>query len=279
MTKHRTIQSVVLGGLAAYRGRPSEKTTGHLAANLVRVIGHVRLTRLSNSTIAGYRNDRGIEGAKSSTINREIGLLRTLLRTAEVPNLPTRWGQKQENPRSRVLSEAEARALLSWVPEWVSGICRLLLSTGARSGEILGAKLQDVDFETGRILVPSPKEGPAKVLVLTNGALGTAKWLAGLWKERVAWDRAFGRWGKTQAQDYQALRYWLRRYCREREVPAITLHDLRRTFGSWAIRDGATLEQVGQTLGHSCVQTTRRAYARLDEATSRSVAERVTSKL
>jgi integrase len=286
MTKHRTIGTLVRKGLKAYAGRPSERTTGYLAANLIRHLESTRLTRFSNSGLVNYRRLRRAEGASPATINREVGLLRAILRSAEVPNLPTRWGAEPEMPRSRVLSGPEARSLLDWAPEWVSDVCRLLLGTGARSGEILGALVRDVDLDTGRILVPAPKEGPAKVLVLTNGCLEAARRLLPDISKGVPYIpdetmriRAFGRPGKTQAQDYQALRYWLRRWAQEHDAQPVTLHDLRRTFGSWAIRDGATLEQVGQTLGHTCVQTTRRNYARLDEATSRSVAERVTSSL
>lgn len=49
-----------------------------------------------------------------------------------------------------------------------------------------------------------------------------------------------------------------------RDVPnGVTLHDLRRTLGSWQARTGASLAIIGKSLNHKSVQATA-IYARLD---------------
>ena len=49
-----------------------------------------------------------------------------------------------------------------------------------------------------------------------------------------------------------------------RKVPnGVTLHDLRRTLGSWQARTGASLAIIGKSLNHKSPQATA-IYARLD---------------
>ena len=43
----------------------------------------------------------------------------------------------------------------------------------------------------------------------------------------------------------------------------MTLHDLRRTLGSWQAKTGASLAIIGKSLNHQSQQTTM-IYARLD---------------
>ena len=43
----------------------------------------------------------------------------------------------------------------------------------------------------------------------------------------------------------------------------VTLHDLRRTLGSWQAKTGASLAIIGKSLNHQSQQTTA-IYARLD---------------
>ena len=48
------------------------------------------------------------------------------------------------------------------------------------------------------------------------------------------------------------------------DVPnGVTLHDLRRTLGSWQAKTGASLSIIGKSLNHKNVATTA-IYARLD---------------
>ncbi len=47
------------------------------------------------------------------------------------------------------------------------------------------------------------------------------------------------------------------------EPNGVTLHDLRRTLGSWQARTGASLAIIGKSLNHKSQQATA-IYARLD---------------
>jgi integrase len=62
------------------------------------------------------------------------------------------------------------------------------------------------------------------------------------------------------------------------QLPNIRIHDLRHTFASLAISDGASLPTVGALLGHTVPTTTAR-YAHLLDDPLRRVAERVGAML
>ena len=276
-SRHRTIESVLTEQLPYYDSKPSGKKVPYLAANLLRHLGRKRIHRAHRDTVTFYRHLRFGESASAATINREVGLLRACLRRAGIHiEFPQALIEKA---KSRVLTTAEAKWLVFGpeVPHHASELFRMLICTGARVGEVLGARVCDYDDVAGRLQINDPKEGEAKVLVLTSEARRVAQSLR--WRNmRLGGTRAFGRSGYTAGQDYDWLRYHLRRFWKREGIEPVTLHDLRRTFASWAIRDGATLEQVGQTLGHKDPRTTRR-YARLDEASRIAVTELVTRRL
>lgn len=50
--------------------------------------------------------------------------------------------------------------------------------------------------------------------------------------------------------------------CERAEIEGVRIHDLRHSFASFAIADGASLFLVGKLLGHASTQTTER-YAHL----------------
>lgn len=49
----------------------------------------------------------------------------------------------------------------------------------------------------------------------------------------------------------------------------VSLHTLRRTFGSHLLNEGMRLETVSKLLGHSDVRVTQAAYAQLEDSTVR----------
>jgi hypothetical protein len=62
------------------------------------------------------------------------------------------------------------------------------------------------------------------------------------------------------------------------ELADFVVHDLRHSFASEALSNGYTLDQIGQLLGHTDVQTTRR-YAHLVRATKHAAAEDIAIRL
>jgi integrase len=65
-----------------------------------------------------------------------------------------------------------------------------------------------------------------------------------------------------------------RRICKNAGISNLRIHDLRHSFASQAISDGATLAMVGALLGHSNPSTTSR-YSHLYDDPLRKAVERV----
>jgi site-specific recombinase XerD len=62
------------------------------------------------------------------------------------------------------------------------------------------------------------------------------------------------------------------------EMPSlhdITIHTLRKTFTSWLVQGGASLQEVKELLGHSTVQITEKHYADLAPKNLRSAIARL----
>jgi site-specific recombinase XerD len=58
----------------------------------------------------------------------------------------------------------------------------------------------------------------------------------------------------------------------------LRLHDLRHSFASFAVADGASLSLIGKALGHSQISTTER-YAHLGEDPVKQLAEKVGARI
>lgn len=58
----------------------------------------------------------------------------------------------------------------------------------------------------------------------------------------------------------------------------VTLHDLRRTLGSWQAKTGASLAIIGKSLNHKSMQATA-IYARLHPDPVRESVERATAAM
>jgi len=248
--------------------RPSSKT----ALSVARRLSHPRVPWSTPPLVAdvqNYQHRRLNHGAKPATINREVGFARAACREAGIA-----WPQVRglrEKPKTRVLTRDEYEKIEAALPPWPKHLAIVLVGTGMRIGEALHLLAGDIKYEfvTGRVefMVRDPKEGDDKLVIG-----GKAAGLAASWLYRNSGEVGLGRPDSTPQADHDLFAYHLSRACEATGVQHTTPHDLRRTFGSWALDAGATLEQVAQCLGHRSVDTTRRCYGRIDPATRAKVA-------
>lgn len=186
----------------------------------------------------------------------------------------------REVKRDRFLSPRElgrlARALAvaercRAVTPWQVGLFRLLVLTGARLGEWLGARWEWVDLERGELRLPDSKAG-AKVIHLNAPAREV---LAGL--PRVAGNPHVIVGARRGAALVNAEKPW-RRVRKAALLRDVRLHDLRHSHASVAVAGNLSLPLVGALLGHSQPATTAR-YAHLAADPVKAASELVGQRL
>ena len=182
----------------------------------------------------------------------------------------------RERSRDRWLRRAELDRLMTEVRKegdpYIRAAIPLLLLTGLRKMELLRARWEDVDLERAEIRLPETKSGEAQVRLLPPPAVEI---LRGLPRERSPWvfpspvDRTKHR------RDFK--RPW-ERVRKAADLEDITLHDLRRTAGSYMAQAGVPLEVIQKVLGQSHPAVTR-IYARLASENERDAVETLAREL
>jgi integrase len=224
----------------------------------------------------------------------QFGVGRGIVQTNAARGVKLLRGERKE----RFLSEVEvarlADALAAMEAEGLNSraaaAIRLLLLTGCRRDEILNLRWKDVDFERQCLRLPDSKTG-AKIVPLAAAAL---ELLAGLPRE-VEWvlpgkavrssatpkktsRRPTGRPQPAELGRYKGLPKAWQRVRARANLPGLRLHDLRHSFASFAVADGATLFMVGKVLGHKQTRTTE-IYAHLADDPVRAVADRAATRI
>ncbi len=230
-------------------------------------LGHLIVSRVTKDDVNIFH--AGMK-AIPRRANYATAVFRSLMTFAEDCNLrppmsnpARRIKLYRETSRERFLSEDELRAAVSAIastekagrigPHAAAGL-RLALFTGARSGEILSAKWEYVDWNRRIIRLPDSKTGDARTIHLSEAALAVLEGLAHVGPYIIA--------GAVKGEAYRSLtRAWVE--CRGKAgLSDVRLHDLRHSFASHAAANGVSLQMIGKLLGHKVAATTAR-YAHL----------------
>ena len=171
------------------------------------------------------------------------------------------WRQQRSNPcygierareeaRDRVLSPSELAALAKALnqheeqhPASVAAI-RVAALTGLRIGEVLGIKWENIEFETGRLVLPETKTGrrghdlPEPALAILNELprFSGCEWVF----------TTSGRAGIV----YRTVRGHFAKIVAAAGIKDVRLHDLRRTVMTQAAASGVGTHVLRDLLGH-----------------------------
>jgi integrase len=222
--------------------------------HLVPFFGQMKLAAIRPAHIRGYIEFR-TGAAAAATIVKECSAVKHFLGVAcdhweLIATNPARKVKLPELPegRTRHLVPAELGELLVACPTWLRPIVGLAVSTGARRGELMRIRWQDVDMERGRILLLLTKNGQRRFIYLNQLSRQV---LAGLERGQPK-DLLFP--GVTLARVSVAFV----RACKAAGILDFSFHDLRHTFASQLRMNGADLHTVGQLLGHKDLRMTSR---------------------
>ena len=161
----------------------------------------------------------------------------------------------EDNHRVRYLSVLERKRLLAACKEvaWPKLYLLVLIAitTGARRGELLGLRWNDIDFERQTAYVQTSKNGQPRVLPLTNEVLAELNKFKSqeaslIFNSELKPDRPMcftKQWKKALVQA---------------EIKDFRYHDLRHSCASLLAQSGASLLEIAEVLGHKQIQVTKR---------------------
>lgn len=277
-------------------------------------LGNMKVAAVTHCDVdALHRHITTIRGTPVRA-NRTVEVLRKAF------NFAIRWKWLEDNPaagvrrnpeenRNRYLSKTEiaalARALNEHSEPMSANAIKLLMLTGARRGEVLGATWEMFDLEHGVWTKPSAhtKQRRLHRVPLSSHAVALLTDLRMAAKRRSEANGAplspFVFPGPNGKALTDIKRTWVS-VCRKAGLaaqaekksrdgktvvgrngkpamvwkPTVRIHDLRHSFASILVSAGASLPLIGQMLGHTQVQTTQR-YAHLFDDPLRKAAETV----
>jgi integrase len=200
--------------------------------------------------------------------------------------LAIRWHMRPDNPcrdvarnkehgRERYLSEAELARLLgaldSYRDQRVASIFRLLLLTGARRGEVLSLRWEDIK-DPAVWTKPHARTKQRETHAVPLSAAAQAV-LAELAKDKDEGGFVFPAGRGASGPMRTAEKPW-RTICRAAGITGLRTHDLRHDYASRLVSAGVSLHIVGGLLGHKKPSTTAR-YAHLHDDALRAATEKV----
>lgn len=196
-----------------------------------------------------------------------------------IDDSPMRKVSKPSEPRGRVrfLSQTERDNLLTACKQsknpYMYAVTVLALSTGARQGEIMNLKWDDVDLNRGRAILHETKNGERRALPITGHALEILKELNKV--RRIDTKLLFA--GNNPDKPAELRSPWLSAM-KSAGIENFKFHDLRHSAASELAMNGATLAEIAEILGHKTLAMVQR-YAHLSEGHTTGVVERMNKKI
>jgi integrase len=247
-----------------------------------------KLSQITPAAIASARDrlargeGRSGRSLSPSTVRRYLTVLGSAMGAAT-----KEWFWMEDNPCSKVVRPTEPRGRVRFLdtderfrllasceasqerrlyPLVVTALC-----TGARQGELLRLRWQDIDLNRGVAIIHHSKNGDRRALAVT----GLAAEVLAEWSKtrRTDADHVFrSRSGKTNFP--QAA--W-RAALSDARIEDFRFHDTRHAFASYLAMSGATLAELAEALGHKTLLMVKR-YAHLTEGHTAGVVARMTER-
>jgi len=265
-----------------FTGRTLAEITPDLVAEARDVLAREKFTRGKVQTKKGVAIPPKEYSRSGATINRYLATLSHVFTMAVkewrlVDRNPVRDISKRKEARGRVrfLSDEEREALLAACAksDWpaLHTLVLLAISTGARRGELIHLKWDNVDLKAARAIVRETKNGESRTLPLVGKVLEAlrALKLQGSAKSPWVFTQPSGVPGPHENFDgvwYAALE--------AAGIKDFRFHDLRHTTASYLAAQGASLLEIADTLGHKTLSMVKR-YAHLAQSHKVSAIERM----
>lgn len=271
-----------------------------MAARIYPELGHVKLRDLQAHHLNAFygklmqpgQNKRTGGGLSAKTVLRYHRFISIVLAQAVKEGLvPFNAASRAEPPRAEkhkadYLQPADISAinaaLLSEPLKWRT-LVHLLMVTGARRGEVLGLKWEDVDLERGRVFIcrsisytpdrgvyegkPKTKSSERYVAIPPETVSLLREYRVWQIEERFRLGEYYQDRGFAFTRDDggpmhpDSVTTWLDRFSKRHGLPHLHPHAFRHTAASMLLYAGMDVVSVASRLGHSQVSTTTDVYA------------------
>ncbi len=213
------------------------------------------------------------KGAAPATVNRELAVLRHILKRAVAWKYLGRYPLeglkllKEPSGRTRFLTEEEIDQLLAACGDsrspYLKPFALVALNTGMRRGEILSLTRRSIDWQNRVATLSQTKNGETRPAHLNDTAFEALKSLP---------TRLDGR--LFPFKDDHAVSRAFRRAVERAGIEDFHLHDLRHTFASYQAMGGMSSRGLQGLLGHKDGRMTLR-YSHLSDAFMKAAVNRV----
>lgn len=257
--------------LAIFRDKPRTKAWyvgGMCRLSEFAPLAKARLDEITPESIRAYVAKRQADKLKTSSINRELQIVRRILRLAvewdAVESTPKIKLLPGEAHRERVVSREEEARYLTVAREPLASIATVLIDTGMRPEECFRLRWEDVTWISGRhgaLLVTRGKTTAARrVIPMTPRvrAVLESRWeAAGKPEEDWAWP-AEARSGHMETSSLRVQHRKARKALTDSKVRPFVLYSLRHTFLTRLGESGCDVWTLMRVAGHSSVNISSR---------------------
>jgi integrase len=256
----RELAESYINGHAKLKKRTWKTDEAYLNQLLIPKFGAHLASSITRADIANIHTDIGKR--HPYTANRFISIIRKMYNVGchlgmipeEIRNPGTEIVPFAEKKRRRYVTPAEMPSLVAAIDEdpnvFAAHALWLLLLTGVRRSEILSAKWSDVDWDNRTLYIGKTKNGDPVLAPLSRAAITRLNTIP------RSDDNPYIICGDTPGEPLVYLDAMWRRIRKKTGFHDLRIHDLRRTVGSWLVRDGASLHLVGAVLNHKDQKTT-----------------------
>lgn len=255
----------------------------HLRLRIVPYFGDRKLKSITPEDVEGLKTAISMEKVSPATVVRYLVVAKMVFKTALI------WGYTATNPAMYIkrprtkkyepqfLTPDEIKRLVEATPAKHKALMATACYTGMRQGEILGLKWDDIDFENKRVYVQrtlqegdfyGPKSEASRRSVDIPGFL--VGWLEEHQLRQAVEGSASdidlvfpNEAGKPLDQANLIPRIFRPALVLAGLTTSLRFHDLRHSYASMLIHQGANIKYVQKQLGHATVHMTLNTYSHL----------------
>ncbi len=244
---------------------------------LEKLVPELRLSQLNRSTYQQLLNDYAMYHERQTTMDFHHQLKAAVLDAVDegyIDRDPTRKaiikGKAPREKKIKYLNQFELHTLLvhlNLTPEinW-DWFIFIIAKTGMRFSEALALTPKDFDFPHQSLIVNKTWDYKGKGGFLPTKNKSSVRKIQVDWQTIIKFSELIKGLPEDQPIFVKGTVYnstvndRLERYCKELEIPVISVHGLRHTHASLLLFAGVSIASVARRLGHASMTTTQKTY-------------------